>query len=413
MTQTINNMKDAPGVIAKTAAAMLADKMLFSKSIDVADSSDFDGKNGYQAGDTIQISKPARFIPGTSEDITSTLAEIKEEKVSLALDTYKVVGMNLTTAELASTMSMKAWMNRVLDPAVSSIAHHVEASFIGKAVQATANSVGTPGATVFDTDLMLSAGAKINELGCSDLDNRFALLNSQAMRSASNARKGLFQSSSDIAAIYKKGYVGTADGFDYLTSNLLPTHTNGADVAAGVEATVLAPATGATTLGLDGVTSSATLEKGSVFTIDGVYAVHPITKVAYPWLQQFVVTADVTETASNQVTVAISPTIYGPTSGSLQNVSALPADEAAVTFLGSASTAYAQNLAFHKSAFRRVSVPLILPQGTHMAAQETVDGHTIRVLADFDILTGKMIMRLDYLGGLAAVRPEWACRLWA
>lgn len=413
MTQVINEMKSAPGVIAKAAAGMLADKMLFSKSIDVADESDFNGKNGYQSGDTIQISKPARFVPGSSEDITSTLQDIKEEKVSLALDTYKVIGMNLTTAELASTMSMKNWMNRVLDPAVSSIAHYVESAFITKAVQATFNSVGTPGSTVFDTDLMLGAGAKISEMGCSDLDNRFALLNSQAMRSASNAKKGLFQSSSDIAELYKKGYVGTADGFDYLTSNLMPTHTNGADVACAVEASVLAPATGATTLGLDGVTSLATIEKGSVFTIAGVYAVHPITKEAYPYLQQFVVTADVTETASNQVTVSISPTIYGPTSGSLQNVSALPADESTVTFLGSASTGYAQNLMFHKSAFRRVSVPLVLPEGTHMAAQETVDGHTIRVLADFDILTGKMIMRLDYLGGLAAVRPEWACRGWA
>ena len=165
---------------------------------------------------------------------------------------------------------------------------------------------------------------------------------------------------------------------------------------------------------MDGLTTTTgTVAKGSVFTIAGVYAVHPITKVAYPYLQQFVVTADATADGSGQATLSISPTIYSSASGSLQNVSALPADEAALVFVGSASTAYGQNIAYHKSAFRRVSVPLVLPQGMNTAAQETADGHTIRVLSDFDILTGKMIMRLDYLGGLAAVRPEWACRITA
>lgn len=412
MTNTINTNKNAPGIIAKAAAKMLSDKMMFSKSIDVADESDFDGKNGYQSGDTIYISKPPRFVPGTSEDITSTVQDIKEEKVALSLDTYKSLALQLGTVEMATDLSLKNWMNRVLDPAVSSIAHYVESAFIQKAMYATYNLVGTAGSNDMSTDTILSAGAKISEMGCADLDNRFVLLSSQANRAAVNFRKGLFQSSSEIAAQYKKGYMGEADGFSFLTSNLMSTVTNGADVSGiAVEASVLAPATGATQLGVDGVTSGATIKKGSVFTIDGVYAVHPITKESYGYLQQFVVTADVTEAASNQVTMSISPTIYGPTSGSLQNVSALPADEAALTFVGSASTAYRQNLAFHKAAFRRVSVPLVLPQGMHMAAQETVDGHTVRVLQDFDILTGKMIMRLDYLGGLAAVRGEWSCRV--
>lgn len=410
MANVINNLKDAPGVVAKAAAQMLADKMMFSKSIDVADKSDFDGKNGYQAGDTIYISKPARFIPGTSEDITSTLADIKEEKVALSLDTYKVVGMNLTTAEMAHTLNMKAWMNRVLDPAVSAIAHYTEQSFIEKATDATYNSVGTAGANLFDTDTVLAAGAKINENGCSDLDNRFLLLSSQANRAATNARKGLFQSSTAIAEQYKKGYVGTADGFDFLTSNLTNTHTNGNDVVFEVRTTVSTE--GQATLVVEALTTTTgTVKKGTVFTIGSVYAVHPITKVAYSHLQQFTVTADATADGSGYATLSVSPAFYTSASVGLQNIDAFPVDGAAITPVGAASTAYNQSLAFHKNAFRRVSVPLILPEGTHMAAQETVDGHTVRVLADFNILTGKMIMRLDYLGGLAPVRPEWSCRL--
>lgn len=410
MSNVINNMKDAPGVIAKAAAQMMADKAMFSKSIDVADKSDFDGKNGYNPGDTIYISKPARFIPGTSEDITSTLQDIKEEKVALSLDTYKVVGMNLTTAEMAHTLSMKNWMNRVLDPAVSSIAHYVEAAYIEKATDAVYNSVGTAGSNLFDTDTILAANAKLNENGCSDLDNRFLMLNSQAQRAAVNFRKGFLQADDELKKQYKKGYVGTADGFDWLTSDLTNVHTNGNDVVFEVRTTVSTE--GQATLVVEALTTTTgTVKKGTVFTIAGVYAVHPITKAAYSHLQQFTVTADATADGSGYATLSVSPAFYTSDSNGLQNIDAFPVDGAAITPVGSASTAYAQSLGFHKSAFRRVSVPLILPEGTHMAAQETVDGHTVRVLADFNILTGKMIMRLDYLGGLAAVRPEWACRL--
>jgi hypothetical protein len=194
---------------------------------------------------------------------------------------------------------------------------------------------------------------------------------------------------------------------------LLYVHTNGADVSVAVENTVVTIASGMTTLGVDGVTSGATIKKGSTFYIDGVYAVHPQTKVAYPFLQTFTVTEDVTETAANSVIMKISPAIYSSASGSLQNVSALPADEAAVTFHGSASTSYVNSLAFHKEAFRVTSVPLVLPINAEFAAMATEDGITVAIVRDFDVYTRKMITRVDFLGGLVDVRPEWACRIIA
>jgi hypothetical protein len=136
-----------------------------------------------------------------------------------------------------------------------------------------------------------------------------------------------------------------------------------------------------------------------------------VTKVDLGYLQQFVVTADATADSSGYATLSISPAIYTSASNGLQNVTAFPADGDAITTVGAASTAYVQNLAYHKSAFRCVSVPLIKPDGTDMAAQKTVDGFTLRVIRDYDILTDKLIMRLDFLGGIAAVRPEWAARI--
>lgn len=413
MSNTFNTVKNAPGIIAKAAATMLADELQFTKSIAKADESDYKGKNGYSAGDTIYISKPARFNPQSTFDITSSMQDIVEEKTPLTLDVISTVGVNVDSLEFATEIELRSMIDRVVKPAVSSIAQDVEQRFLEKATQATYNTVGSAGSTVFDTDTVLSARERMNKFLCPKDDNRFVLFDSTAGRSAVNARKGLFQSSSEIAKQYKMGYVGMADGFNWLENELLYVHTNGNDVS-GVAVNNASVATGSSTLAVDGLTNTTgTVKKGQVFTIAGVFAVHPITKQVYPFLQQFVVTADATANGSGQATLSISPTIYGSASGALQNVSALPADDAALTFVGVASTAYTQNLAFHRDAFRMVSVPLIMPVKAEFAAQETVDGITVAIIRDFDVKTRKMITRLDFLGGLCADRPEFACRITA
>lgn len=410
MANSINTNKNAPGIIAKLAAGMLEDQLQFCKSIDKADETDFGGKNGYNAGDTIFVSKPARFIPGTTADVTSSIQDVVEEKIALPLDIRYVVPVALTSAEIATDLALKSWSNRVLKPAVSVMAQYIERAMLDKAITYTANTVGTAGSSVFDTDTMLSAGQKLNEFLAPMSDDQFALLSAAATRSAVNARKGLFQSSEEISKQYKNGVIGQADGFTYLRNNLLKSLTLGNDVT-GV-AIDGAVTTGSSTIHVDGVTTgTGTVTAGSVFTIAGVNAVHPITKADLGYLQQFTVTTGGTASGVSDIDLVISPTIYGPTSGALQNVTALPADNAALVFIGSASTTYTQNLVYANSAFRMASVPLVLPDGLDMAAQETYKGITVRVVRDYDILTDKLIMRLDFLGGLAPVRPEWACRI--
>jgi len=411
MANNFSNINDAAGVIAKAAAAMLADELQFTKSIATAEASDYKGKNGYSNGDTVYVSKPARFIPQETFDITSSMQDIVEEEVPLTLDVSSTVGVNVTSTEMATDVQVKSLIKRLIKPAVSAIAQNVEQRFLEKATDATFNVVGTAGSTSFDTDTILSAREKMNKFLCPKDADRFFLQDSTAGRAAVNARKGLFQSASDIAKQYKMGYVGTADGFNWMENELLTTHTNGNDVTS-----VLvngATATGATTLAIDGLTTTTgTVKKGQVFTLAGVFAVHPITRAVYPFLQQFVVTADATANGSGEATVGISPAIHAASGvASLQNVSALPADNAALTFVGAADGAYTQNLAFHKNAFRKVSVPLVMPTQAEFAAQETVNGITVAIVRDFDITTRKMITRLDFLGGLVADRPEWACRV--
>lgn len=408
-TNTFNNMKDAPGVITKMAAQMLADELQFCKSIAKAPASDFDGKNGYKAGDTIQISKPPRYTTQTGFDLTSSIQNTVEEKTSLSLDVISSMGIETDSLEFATEVELTSLMERFIKPAVSRIAQDVESRFLQKAVDATYNSVGTAGSTSFTTAQVLAARTRLNKYLAPKDNNRFILLDSESGADAVDQRKGLFQSSAKIAEQYENGMIGRSDGFNWLENELLPVHTNGNDVS-GVNVNG-ASQTGAT-LNLQGfTTSTGTVTKGSVFTIAGVYAVHPITKATLTHLQQFVVTADGTADGSGNIAVGISPSIV--TTGSTQTVSVSPADTAALTFVGSASTDYLQNLAFHKEAFRMVSVPLILPSKAEFASQSTSDGVTVAIVRDWDQKTRKMITRLDFLGGIAAVRPEWATRLTA
>lgn len=410
MANTINNVSDLGKVIAKIAAGMLADKTQFLKNIDKEDSSSFDQVNGYNVGQQIMINKPARFVPSQSADITSTIQDVVEEKTTLTLNNRQVIPVALTSAEIQNTLRLKDWTKRILDPAVSSIAQTIESNFLQLAVNSTYNAVGSPGSTIFDTDTVLSAREKLMKNLVPANGKLKILLDSTAMRSAVNARKGLFNNTSEVGKQYIDGEMGQSDGFTFLENNLVPNHVRGTQTATGATVTTTS-AEGATTLALTG-TSGGTLLVGDVFTIANVFMVHPITKVPTAILQQFVVTANNTASGTAYTGVAISPAIYAGSNG-LQNVNSLPQSGAAVTFVQANGTSSVQNIAFHKSAFRFASVPLMKPDGAHMVGQETVDGMTLRVWMDANVLTDKMIMRIDFLGGFAAVRPEWACRLGA
>ena len=409
MTQTISNIKDVGGIIAKVGAKVLEDNLMFCKSISKADESDFDGKNGYKAGQTIHVNVPMRSIPTSAFDQTSTVQEIVETTKPLSLNIISSQAFEINSLEFATEIGLESVMNRVIKPAAVSMAHDFENKVLAQATDAIYNSVGTPGSNTFDPDVILSARQKMNENLCpKNSDERFFLFNSRAGRDAVGARKGLFQSASEIASQYKEGYIGMADGFNWLESELTQTHTNGNDVVFEVRTTVSTQ--GQATLVVEALTANTgTVKKGTVFTIDGVYAVHPQTKEVLPELQQFVATADKTADASGYATLDVSPAMY--TTGSLKNIDAFPQDGAAITPVGAASGAYRQNIAFHKNAFRLATVPLIMPKKAEFAAQHTQNGITMSVVYDWDQLKRSMVLRMDILGGLCEERPEWACRV--
>lgn len=161
---------------------------------------------------------------------------------------------------------------------------------------------------------------------------------------------------------------------------------------------------------VDGFGNSKTLKQGDVFTIANVFAINPVTRATEDYLQQFVVMSDtVTHAAGGDTTISISPAII--TSGAYQTVSAAPADNAAVTVLGTASTGYKQNLVFHKNAFALTMVPLELPAGATGAARRSYNGLSVRVVPTWDGVNNTSFWRLDVLYGVKAIDTRLATRL--
>jgi hypothetical protein len=99
--------------------------------------------------------------------------------------------------------------------------------------------------------------------------------------------------------------------------------------------------------------------------------------------------------------------------GGRQNVIAAPADNAAITFSGTASTASGLSLAYHPDAFTFATADLVMPGGVDMAARGVKDGISMRIVRQYDINNDVLPCRIDVLYGYAAIRPQLAVRVVA
>jgi hypothetical protein len=93
-------------------------------------------------------------------------------------------------------------------------------------------------------------------------------------------------------------------------------------------------------------------------------------------------------------------------------VTSLPASGAAVTMLGSAATAYPQNLVYHKDAITFATADLLMPQGVDMASRQVHNGISMRIVRQYDINNDRLPCRIDVLYGYSTIRPQMACRVW-
>lgn len=305
-----------------------------------------------------QIWRPMPYI-STSVDgpagtsISSSFADVTQLAVPISLGYDKAVPWTMTTNDLNDPQQRDRKMRSAQQKLASDINRAI-ADVAG--VQGTLVVKRTSAASGYD-DISL-ANALMEEQGIvDDSAMRACFIHTRDYAAmAGNLAKPQTSANPKVNRAYEDGYVGRIAGLETFSAE----YTYRLTAAAGVTVTVnganqryvpKATSTAATgeTANVDNryqnlviAVSSGTVKVGDRFTIAGVNAVNQITKVDTGQPRTFTITAIVSGSGGSG-TVTISPPIIAadssPTQPELEykNVTATPANGAAITFLNTVS----------------------------------------------------------------------------
>ena len=367
---------------------------------------------GAKVGYTVNARLHQRFT--VTEGQALQTQGINDQYAPITLTHQKNVAYSWSTASM--TQEIEAVRERYVKPAATALANVIDYDGLNTVYTDIYQSVGTPGTTPSSNLTYLQAGAKLTN-SATPSDGRVAVLDPTSMVTLANANLALFNPTAQISEQYREGQfasraLGVSEWYE---------DANVAKFTTGSYTTSTPLINGASQTGSSLVTdgwasSAATLNKGDIFTIAGVYGVNPVSYASTGALQQFVVTATTTSSGVDMAALPISPSII--TSGQLQTVTASPADNAAITVVGAGAstmtaTVTSQSLLYHPDAFALVMADLHRPQSgaeaTTVRSKEL--GVSIRMVQQYQIGTDSEPTRLDVLYGWATLRPTLACRV--
>ena len=399
-------------VVAKAAVVVLENELVMGKKVYRGYEDEFSKDvNGYKKGATVRVKKPTDFT--VRDGATASSQDVVEGETSVTVDKLKGIDFEFTSTEL--TLSIDKLTERVIQPAMIQLANQVDADLMAL-YKDIPSWVGTPGQTINSFADFSKMPERADELS-NPTEMRCGVLSPADHWGIVGSQTQLYNDTIQKPA-YRKGTTGMLGNVDLYMSQNVPTHTvgvaTGAPLVNGASQNVTYDAsknTGTQSLITDGWTNSTTgiLKAGDVFTIAGVFAVNSVTKATLPFLRQFVVKADADSGASTgPATLTISPPIIA--SGAQQTVSAAPADNAAITVVGTGGTGYRQNMVFHKNAFSLTTVPLVAPPGAVEVGRRSHKGMNVRVIPYYDGASDVSKWRLDILYGTDTVDPRLAHR---
>lgn len=395
-----------PSIIAKEALMQLENNLVMGQLVHRDYSKEFT-----KVGSTISIRKPVKFRSSTGA--TRVSSDVIEGTVPLTIDTQRHVSWDFLSSDL--TLTVEDYSERYIKPAMIELAQQVESSLMGL-YSTVPMWTGTAGTTPSTFLVLGGARQKLIEHAVTP-DTLNAVLNPAAALNVANDLKTLFTPQKTMTAL-ERVKIGRYAGFETYESASIVNHTVGAYAGTPLvnganQHSNATPQANSQSLITDGWSNSVTgvLRAGDVITIAGVFDINPKTYQSLGYLKQFVVTTTADSGASTgPATLTIAPAIVA--TGPYQNVTAAPADNAAITVVtGTASTAYAQNLCFHKNAFALVMADLDMPDGAAFKARERANNMSVRVVKDYDIDADRDIIRLDILYGVKTIYPELAVRL--
>lgn len=372
----------------------------FVKNITKKNGSDFTVA-ATKVGDTVGVRLPWR--PRTTKGQAFQGQSISDQVVFVTITDQANIGYGWSSSQ--AIFDIQDARERYVNPAGAQMGNTWDKDALGRLYQDVYNNEGTPGTVPVSNLTYTNGRARLTNFAVPG-DSRNMVVNALMMAAISNANLALFGPRGTIDKGFEEGVVAEeALGWKKWLEdvNIFP-HTYGTYTVAGT-------VNGASQTGASLVTSgwtSGALKKGDTFTIAGVFAVNPQSYQNTTQLQQFVVTADTSDSAG-AMTIPISPSII--TEGGYQTVTGSPANAAVLTFLGGGlGTVSPQGLGFHKQAFCMASADPVMPnQGKARVIRK--DGVAIRIWEASDIMSDQHPTRLDSWYGFKTLRADWATRI--
>lgn len=402
-------------IVAKEALMVLDNNLVMTKNVFRGYENEFENRiNGYKVGDTISIRRPTDFT--VRNGATMAVQDVTEGKTTITIDQRQGVDFKFTSQDL--TLKIGDLSERVIKPAMVQLANAMDTALMGL-YKFVPNWVGTPGQVVNSYTDYAKAPERLDEFAVPR--ERSSVLSPADHWGLLGSQTGLYIQDAARGA-YREGSLGVIGGVDTYMSQNVPTHTvgvwagspavNGAYTASSITYDSVKN-TMTQTINIDGFSAgSPALSVGDVFTIQDVYAVNPVTKARLPFQKQFTVISTANATG-NGVDVTFYPAMIW--SGAFQTVSVTSGvtslNNKTVAPVGSDSTGYRQNMAFHRNAFALVSVPLVRPPGAVDVSRQTYKGLSVRVIPVYDGVSDESAFRLDVLYGVKAIDPRLATRL--
>jgi len=295
----------------------------------------------------------------------------------------------------------------------------VDADILETCALAGCHSTGTYGNPINDVEAIVEGYVRLKEEGVSD-GEIFCVLPFSDMPALSKYLMELHAPDKLATSVVTRlGGMKELAGLPVMFTQQLPvfttgTRTNGAVNGAAQNVNYRTAAVSSTTNGLfltqtlavDGLGANATVPDGELFTIAGVFAYDNRKQASKGRLQQFRVIGDHVATAGGAIAaMRIFPAIIvpggaviGDTGVNTANatVTAAPADDAVVTWVGAASTQALTRALIKRSAVRVETANLEdLPSGENASVQMKSIPLTLRSFKYANGDTGATSMRFD------------------
>ena len=367
-------------LILKTVMSTLRNNLAFADIIDWETHSDeMNDRNGFVVSEQVGPNYTITETNGAVADLTGGVQSTAYGAQTFTLN--KVFGLSMGASDIESITDLaSARKARALNNGIADMASVIDYHIADVAMKAFPWSTGTPGQDLDDPVEVATARTRLAQIGKeSDMGLNQVLDHTDTQNLAQYIYNDNAALASEGSRAMRKGFRGMLSGIPVKASNHLArlttgSRTNGAVNGASQDVNYVDASDAGSNQGyyltqdlaIDGLGAAGTISAGEIFTIAGVNSWDRNISQSRGFLQQFVVLNDVTANGSGEATVRIFPAIVVQTgTASVNNshatVDAAPADDAAVTFVGSASTTYKPRVMFEKECIVAHSAQLILP----------------------------------------------------